>query len=63
MTVQGKRLNKAIVDKVINILSNTDEIVDLDIQIHGEMGCGTSIRYKITERIVPKESTHDKRDN
>ena len=54
MTVQGKRLNKAIVDKVINILSNTDEIVDLDIQIHGEMGCGTSIRYKITERIVPK---------
>lgn len=51
----GKELNKAIVNKVDKILSNTDCPRTVDIHIQATVGGAPFIEYKITELIGNSE--------
>lgn len=48
-------MDKAIVDKVASILSNTTFPTSIDISIKGEVASIPMIDYRITENIVPSE--------
>ena len=53
----GKReLNEAIIQKVTDILENTNDIQHLCIIIDGGAGEVPQIRYNITENIVPEKN-------
>lgn len=53
------QLNRAIVDKVEKILSNTDYIDTLDINIHGRRGDVASVTYNIKELIILGTEEHN----
>ena len=55
MNESGKRLNDAIVNKVKKILDNMESTTSLSISVYGEVGEIPTIRYNITENIIPKE--------
>lgn len=53
---EAQTLNEAIVNKLDNVLKNTEYIDSFYITIQGERGTIPTITYKITELIAPKEA-------
>lgn len=52
--VKTQETNSAIVKKVESILNNTEHIRDMKIEITGSIGVAPSIKYEISEFIIPK---------
>ena len=53
---RGDELNKAIVDKVENILANTNCPTEVKIEIEAKVGVAPYIKYQIEEFIVVEDS-------
>ena len=53
---RGNELNKAIVDKVENILANTNCPTEVKIEIEAKVGVAPYIKYQIEEFIVVEDS-------
>ena len=59
-TTPSEKLNKAIVDKVENVLENTESIQQLDINIHASYDDIPTIRYEISEIIKWNSESEEK---
>lgn len=58
LIIKHQEINQAIVKKVESILNNTNQIRDMKIEITGSLGTAPSIKYEISEFIIPeKEGT------
>lgn len=53
---RGEELNKAIVDKVENILANANCPTEVKIEIEAKVGVAPYIKYQIEEFIVVEDS-------
>lgn len=53
---RGEELNKAIVDKVENILANANCPTEVKIEIEAKVGVAPYIKYQIEEFIVVENS-------
>ena len=53
---RGEELNKAIVDKVESILTNTNCPTEVKIEIEAKVGVAPYIKYQIEEFIVVEDS-------
>lgn len=58
--VKAKELNTAIVKKVESILNNTKQIRNMKIEITGSLGTAPSIKYEISEFIIPESEDETK---